>query len=142
MSNKTTGTVPCPTCGSDCKQIIGLDAVAARSIALHMNALMPLEQAIALALSEAGFTTQTEDEALQSAADKLAIAADGREREIERLRTCLKYQDDREAHIGTHGPGCYAWGPRHYECALGRLSELAALTEEVERLRTNTVSAT
>jgi hypothetical protein len=44
--------------------------------------------------------------------------------EIERLRRELKYQEDRDGWIGTHGPECYTYGPRHYECALRRIKEL------------------
>lgn len=52
--------------------------------------------------------------------------ADDAANEIDRLRACLKWQDSRYGHIGTHGPDCYTYGPKHYECALAKIADLAA----------------
>ena len=45
-------------------------------------------------------------------------------REIERLKAELRYQDIREGWIGTHSPTCYAFGPKHYKCALRKIEHL------------------
>ena len=38
--------------------------------------------------------------------------------EIKRLNECLIWEQHRAEHVGTHGPGCATWGPKHYECLL------------------------
>ena len=46
------------------------------------------------------------------------------EAENERLRAKLaRYENDGT----THATGCWAWGPKHYECALTEIKRLKAL---------------
>lgn len=40
------------------------------------------------------------------------------EKECARLEQELTWQEARRTHIGTHGPDCFLWGHRHYNCAL------------------------
>lgn len=44
--------------------------------------------------------------------------------EIDRLETCLIYEEHRGSRVNTHADGCYEWGPGHYECALKRITQL------------------
>ena len=51
--------------------------------------------------------------------------------ENERLNNALQWEQNRFERIGTHGPGCHTWGPRHYECLL---REYKSLLEALETL--------
>lgn len=34
-------------------------------------------------------------------------------------------------HLTTHAPGCWGWGPRHYECAIREIELLVAEWERI-----------
>lgn len=64
--------------------------------------------------------------------------------EIKRLNEFLIWEQHRTEHVGTHGPGCAMWGPKHYECLLRAYRAqqertLEPLTEEeIKRIDDNT----
>ncbi len=51
------------------------------------------------------------------------------EEENERLNKALKWEQNRAGRVGTHSPGCWQWGPQHYECAM---RHIAALDKDLE----------
>lgn len=55
--------------------------------------------------------------------------------EIERLTKCLHYEQHLATRIGTHGTGCHAWGPSHYECLLRECERLREYADTLVRER-------
>ena len=62
--------------------------------------------------------------------------------EIERLREALRYEENRSNRIGTHGDGCYSWGPSHYECAMREIERLREEVCDLKDLMQSTVNYT
>lgn len=51
--------------------------------------------------------------------------------EIERLTKALHYEQHWLSRIGTHGPGCWEWGPAHYDCAVKEIKDAEKNDEAV-----------
>lgn len=56
--------------------------------------------------------------------ERLQLSRDADAMEIERLRQQLRYQDARDGTIGAHYEGCWASGPRHYDCAVAEIERI------------------
>lgn len=65
---------------------------------------------------------------------KAAAELRSQHEEIERLNNCLMWEQHRVEHVGTHGPGCAEWGPKHYECLLRAHKALKAQINKREPL--------
>ena len=70
---------------------------------------------------------------------RLKRERDALREEADRLRKALRYEENRFARQGTHGPGCWSWGPGHYECALREIERVKAeRANAMDALRVNT----
>lgn len=51
----------------------------------------------------------------------------GQATEIARLNQCIKFEQNLLERVGTHSPGCWAWGPGHWGCAVHEIKRLQGL---------------
>ena len=76
-----------------------------------------------------------ENETYRKANEHLVSATAAALAENATLKLRLTYQDDREGWVGTHSPECWTFGPRHYDCAIRHINDMAR--KVIKKLNTN-----
>lgn len=110
------------------KWIIRGNSVQSHAVVCHDDTKSLMPQNICSGISPKTGNAQAIASAPTDIADLLA--------EIERLTSCLKFEQNYLSRVGTHADGCYKWGPGHWDCAVQEIERLQAENHKLRTCRT------